>query len=317
MSYGVAVVRAGKQADVNCIDALTAGPLATALAGADNAVTSPRLLLVQRKDTMGYVEVIRGRYFITRRYRGNICPVCAESQEALLQTLFSQLTSVERDNLASSSFRDLWANLWYNHQSRFYRHEFETAYRKFQTLDVRRYLAETGAARWDFTEFGLPKGRKTLSEDPVACAVREFCEETGYTRSDFALVEPLREFHEDFIGTNGIWYRHVYYLARMRDDTGSPVIDKANRQQVGEIKRALWLTQEQCRRVLRPYDTEKIKVIDQIFEVAAAPDEPPSSTATATDGPALGSSCCQHDFGPDPDLRARSSPLPEPCHSRG
>jgi hypothetical protein len=232
-----------------------------------------RIVLVQRKDTMAYVNIIRGKY-----------PQTSPEREIHLETLFSEITVQERERLREFEFDQLWKLLWVNHTSRCFHSEYKTCRDKFNRIGVRAFLNKTHP-KWNFTEFGIPKGKKNPLETDVSCAIREFCEETGYARNTFQFVEvpdsPQNsgvldeaayfhkkryvEFEENFIGTDGVQYIHKYFLARMCSENINPSVDKKNKNQIGEISRVLWATEKQALSLLRDYDTEKKKVISDAF----------------------------------------------------
>jgi 8-oxo-dGTP pyrophosphatase MutT (NUDIX family) len=208
--------------------------------------------MVQRKDTMAFADLIRGIY----------PDEPPEAKHALLETYFSELTCEEREKLHTWSFPEIWEHMWVSH-GRCYHAEFLTARCKFQRLDVRRYLRDS-VCRWSQPEFGFAKGRRNLKETGQQCAVREFCEETGYARRDFRLLEDEPPIEENFLGTNGKAYRHVYYLAEIANDVGPPRLNKSNIQQIAEIGNVGWFTLEQCMAIIRPYDEAKKELLERV-----------------------------------------------------
>ena len=87
------------------------------------------------------------------------------------------------------------------------------------------YLVSAGrAADYGYVvpEWGFPKGRRNMSgESGLECALRELREETGIHQSDLEVVKG-KPFEEVFTGSNGVRYRHVYYMARLRSECDSP-----------------------------------------------------------------------------------------------
>ena len=71
-------------------------------------------LMIQRKDTLGYVEFMRGKYNV-----GSI---------DYIQTLFHQMTHDELGRLVKYDFETLWNSLWNNQISRQYKQEYDNAY---------------------------------------------------------------------------------------------------------------------------------------------------------------------------------------------
>jgi 8-oxo-dGTP pyrophosphatase MutT (NUDIX family) len=96
------------------------------------------------------------------------------------------------------------------------------------------------------------------------CAIREFEEETSYKAADLNFGQPpYRSFTEDFIGTNGVRYVHIYYIAEI--DASLP-IPEMTRHQLGEIQNVGWFNEEEITSVLRPYDDAKKEVIRRAFQ---------------------------------------------------
>lgn len=214
-----------------------------------------QVLMVQRKDTMGFVELIRGKYSTLE----------TELRHKQLMTLFGEITYEERESLTKNSFDELWDNLWLNHNSNCYKNEYLSAKNKFETLDLEWYLANT-KSRYTETEWGIPKGRLNLDETPKHCAVREFSEETGYLPEDIVPIDyPWLE--EEFTGTNHKQYKHVYFIAFMNSKIRKPSIDHSNISQIGEIKSVRWFTEEEALQRIREYDHEKKKIIREAFKV--------------------------------------------------
>jgi 8-oxo-dGTP pyrophosphatase MutT (NUDIX family) len=201
-------------------------------------------LMVQRKDTMGFIDFIRGRY-----------PPEQQARRRMIHTYFSEMTCEERQKLRTESFSDIWDNLWRNHSSKSYIGEFLECKRKYDEVDVQGLLDQT-ECHWYEQEYGFPKGRKNIRETDEACALREFCEESGYRRHELRLL-PQEPLEENFRGTNGVMYRHVYFMAEIPRHVGKPRMDYDNLQQSGEIRNVSWFTLDECLATIRPYDVAK------------------------------------------------------------
>ena len=220
-----------------------------------------QILLVQRKDTMGFVELIRGKYSSLE----------SELKHKQLMTLFGEITFEERESLSKYSFDELWDRLWLNHNSNCYKNEYLNAKTKFEMLDLGWYLENT-QSKYKETEWGIPKGRLNLDETPKHCAIREFSEETGYAPDTIAPIDyPWLE--EEFTGTNYKRYKHVYFIAFMDETIHNPRIDETNISQIGEIKSVRWFTEEEALDKIREYDCEKKKIICKAFEVARSKEK--------------------------------------------
>ena len=210
-------------------------------------------LMVQRKDTMGFIDFVRGKY-----------PSLEPEKSAMLKIYLSEMTCEERMRLRYDGFDQIWNAMWKNHASKSYISEYVECRRKYDTLDILGLLDST-QCRWTEQEYGFPKGRKNIRESDESCAIREFCEESGYRRHEIRML-PHEPFEEVFRGTNGIRYRHVYYLAEVLKHVQKPRMDPSNIQQVGEIRNVGWFTLDQCMQIIRPYDTAKKQILAKVHE---------------------------------------------------
>ena len=222
----------------------------------DQAEIYPKIkfLMIQRKDTMGYIDFIRGKYNNTDE----------EEKFKKINICLNEMTFKEKDNLLTQTFDQIWNNLWVNHDSKCYKNEYETAKRKFNQLNVRK-LVEESKTKYTFQEFGFAKGRRNMKESNIACAEREFYEETRYNKSSYEFIKDYPSIHEEFTGTNSINYRHIYYLVKMKSTICPPKIDLTNKVQAGEVKNIGWFTFDECNMLLRPYDTAKINVLKNVY----------------------------------------------------
>lgn len=226
-----------------------------------------KFLMIQRKDTMGYIDFIRGKY-----------PEHDEDKKrTLLTTFVNEMTADEKQQLLALDFDTLWNLLWVNHDSKTYKNEYAQAKTKFQKLDIPT-LVMGSKTEYAFQEFSFPKGRKNMKETNVACAEREFFEETGYNKTQYKFIREYPCIQEDFVGTNGERYRHIYYLVKMKDSVPPPQIDYTNYVQTGEVRNIGWFTFAECMQLIRPYDTAKKQVIQQVYSDIVAMNEKYSCT---------------------------------------
>jgi len=212
-------------------------------------------LLIQRKDTLGYVEFMRGKYILT-----NV---------DYIQTLFHQMTHDELDKLSKYDFDHLWNSLWNNQISRQYKQEYEIALGKYNALkegkedccnkSLKDYIRNSNK-EWSVAEWGFPKGRRGNKESEITCAVREFTEETGLEESQCVLVKNLLPLEENFLGGNRTPYRHRYYLAYCKQST-EVKIDSTNSIMNREIGDIGWFNYEKAMSLIRPYNIEKRQIL--------------------------------------------------------
>jgi len=209
------------------------------------------ILLVQRTSTMAYNDLIRSRYFFNNTTN-------------ILKTYMGEITVDEREKIRNKTFDELWEDMWFNHNSKRFKNDYKRAKYKFSKLNISELL-DYSKSVYLFPELGFPKGRLNR-ESEMDCAIREFNEETGYKRDDYDIlnISPLEEV---FQGTNNILYKHVYYLARMKDDISMPQLHLDNIKQCEEIKNVDFFNYKESIRLMRPYDVSKKYIIDHAFEI--------------------------------------------------
>lgn len=219
-------------------------------------------LLVRRRDSLGFIEIMRGKYELR--------------DEACIQALIDQTSMTERERLMTKEFTDLWRELWNGPASRRYLNEFEQAKAKFDVLRAaegsgRRSLASycsTSTTTWAEPEWGFPKGRRSSNETELACALRETFEEAGLKRQELSIM-PGDPLMEEFRGSNGIQYRHRYWLAEVAKET-AVVMDPSNIDQRREIGDLRWFSLGDAIAIIRPYNAEKRVVLQLAAEREAS-----------------------------------------------
>lgn len=220
----------------------------------NNMYPKTKFLMIQRKDTMGFTDFVRGKYPDDENEIAKILPI-----------FLNEMTQQEKHNLLTKSFLDIWQSLWINHESKCYKNEYDLAYKKFQKLNIPE-LVKNSNVTFKYQEFGFPKGRRNMKETNIACAEREFFEETGYDKNSYDFIKNYPTILEEFVGTNGIKYRHIYYLVKMKADIPPPKIDYKNKIQTGEVQNIGWFAYEECMSIIRPYDIAKKKVIRKVYQ---------------------------------------------------
>ena len=218
-------------------------------------------LLIQRKHTLGYIEFIRGKYFISDLYS--------------IVILFKQMVQDEIDSIVNNDFDYHWYSLWVNkiNKSSIYKNEYENSKKKYNYLKLNKhdninlnYIIQNNKPLFPNKEWGMPKGRRNNYEEPIQCAVREFEEETSYDKFEYTLLNQDKEFVEIFNGTNGIKYQHIYYPA-ICSTNRIPNLDNNSSFSSNEIGNITWKSFEDTCKMLRPYHTEKIRIITEINDI--------------------------------------------------
>ena len=222
-----------------------------------------KYLMIQRRDTLGFVEFMRGKYNIE-----NI---------SYIFRLFKIMTISERKRIEKYSFDKLWNDLWMNKNTRQYHNEYENSKKKFYKLQKGikskdKYFNISDINNeveyiYDEPEWGFPKGRRNLHESDFDCANREFQEETGLKSNQYELIN--YDTHDEvFLGSNNIRYKHVYYLAKyLLINDLNLTIDKNNFDQISEVSNIKWFSYEECLDKIRPYNIEKKDLLDKINNI--------------------------------------------------
>jgi 8-oxo-dGTP pyrophosphatase MutT (NUDIX family) len=226
----------------------------------NNTTSMMEYLLIQRNNSFGFVEFIRGKYPLY-----NI---------QYIQTLINEMTIDEKTKLLTMNFEDLWSLLWGEYSNNQYRSEEISSKDKFELLKrgikIRnnefsiQTLIDSSNTSWLEPEWGFPKGRRNYQEKDIDCGIREFMEETGYGINDFKLIENIIPYEEIFIGSNIKSYKHKYYLAYMVNNN---VTLETKKYQKSEVRNMKWMSYDECLNVIRPYNLEKINIVEKINKV--------------------------------------------------
>jgi 8-oxo-dGTP pyrophosphatase MutT (NUDIX family) len=212
--------------------------------------STPHYLLIRRRDSLSYVEFMRGKYNL--------------SEPDYIQQLINGMTRDEQLRLVSQTFDSLWSALWNNQNTRQYRNEHNLAKRMFELLrntgDVHgkllvRYIEES-TKEWGDPEWGFPKGRRMPHESTESCALREFKEETGCEPSIVTLIGGSEAFVEEYTGTNHVRYRQTYYIGLSNSDAKAE-FQPHNRVMNREVGAIEWLPFEEAYLKIRSTNKEK------------------------------------------------------------
>jgi 8-oxo-dGTP pyrophosphatase MutT (NUDIX family) len=213
-----------------------------------------RFLMIRRKDTLGFMDFMRGKYSIYNK--------------DYLVNLLNEMTLSEKRDIVEKDFDVLWKKIWCNHSGQ-YKSEEDASREKFYALrdgimtQTEMYtltdLIQASTTVWEEAEWGFPKGRRNMYEKDVDCALREFTEETGYDIGD--LIENIQPFEEIFMGSNYKSYKHKYYLMKMEEE-----VEQIASYDKSEVSKIEWKTYEECLSSIRPYNLEKKRVIMDIYQ---------------------------------------------------
>ena len=226
----------------------------------------PQVLMIQRKDSLCFIEFIRGKYDVF-----NI---------DYIQILIDKFTIDEKTEIINKSFDELWSTLWMIDMNNIQKNnDYNKGYDKFKRLkdgfiykkrDIfinLQYFVDNSKTSYLMTEWEFPKGRRNYRESDLDCAVREFQEETNYREDDYRLIMNISPFTEEFVGENRVRYKYLYYIGYLLNYDKVVCIDKDNKDQVTELKDIKWVTKSEALGMIRDYHHTRFKIINDIFNL--------------------------------------------------
>ena len=226
-------------------------------------------LMIRRKDTLGYIDFMRGKYSIYNK--------------EYIMNMIKQMTQDEKEVLRTQDFAAAWKRVWGNESiSSQYKSEETISRDKYQLLQngifnkgefytLQTMIDESNKYDvWTEAEWGFPKGRRNYQEKDFECALREFSEETGYNYHYLKNIQNLLPFEETFTGSNYKSYKHKYYLTFM-DYNRSLDIKTFDPTEVSKME---WKTYDDCMNSMRSYNLEKKRLITNIHHTIKEPTVP-------------------------------------------
>ena len=221
-------------------------------------IPDKQVLMVQRKDSIAYIEFLRGKYKL-------------DDKNYILK-LLNSCSIKERLSLGSLSFNELWNNLWsldetfkktqtdrMNNEYKRSKHMFET----LQETELQELLSKS-VKKYETPEWEFPKGRRSNRETNIKCAMREFEEETDLSSDEYILLENVSPISEEYTGSNGVRYKHIYYYAIYKGSKDNQVINRDKYEQYTEIGDIKWLTIDECYSKIREENPTKNDIIHKI-----------------------------------------------------
>ena len=206
------------------------------------------VLMIRRKDSMSFAEFMRGKYDVTDMdYIGR---------------LFKNMTLKEQSLLVCEPFELLWKQTWGDDKNS---SEFPVARDKFLALD-KLNLMVANLSSFTEPEWGFPKGRRMRGETDLACAIREFGEETNIPRDAYVVLKNM-VVEETFMGLNNVQYRHVYFVAVLKQPELVNLHQKMTPMQRREISGIGWKTFHDLHTLVRPHHTQRHAMVDQLKSI--------------------------------------------------
>ena len=194
-------------------------------------------LMICRKDSLGYVDFLRGKYPLHYQY--------------YIQNLINEMTIEEKEKLLKNV-----------NEEKISKQKFNSIKEGVNIYNSKIYslksLIDDSDTNWIHPEWGFPKGRRNYMENDITCSIREFEEETGISKNDILLIKNILPYEEIFMGSNFKSYKHKYYLAYMDHKN-----DDMNFQ-TSEVSNMKWMTIDDCIKKIRPYNLERTEIIIKI-----------------------------------------------------
>jgi 8-oxo-dGTP pyrophosphatase MutT (NUDIX family) len=205
-----------------------------------------KFLLIQRKDSLAFVEFVRGKYVI--------------DDDFYIGRLLKGMTKDEQHKLLTLDFDVIWKNVW-GDTNKSHKSNFESSLRKFNEIKSKlsRLISEN-KSQWTEPEWGFPKGRRNPYESDIACAIREFQEETNLQKYQFSILQNIDPITETFFGSNHVHYCHKYYISICSENT-DVAIHSENPHMAREIGNIAWCTLEEALDRIRPDNIEKREIL--------------------------------------------------------
>jgi 8-oxo-dGTP pyrophosphatase MutT (NUDIX family) len=211
-------------------------------------------LLIKRKNSLNYVEFIRGKYDVY-------------NLDYLIKS-FNLITIEEKKLIKNNNFNYLWNNLW-GINSNIDNNEYKESKEKFDLLKKGFYLKKNEiniyisfdkiinnlTYKYTEPEWGFPKGRRNSKEKNIDCAKREFEEETNIKDNEINIIN-MTPLEETYIASNGLKYKHIYYISQIKNYTKNIII-KENLE-IGDIK---WFKFNDGINIIREYNIEKKNIL--------------------------------------------------------
>ena len=207
--------------------------------------TAIRVLMIRRKDSMSFAEFMRGKYDPT--------------DIPYLSTLVRNMTLKEQAALVSDSFETLWRQLWGDDRTSA---DFLPSRDRFYQVD-RMALMRNNLSEYTEPEWGFPKGRRMRGETDLACAVREFGEETNVPRDAYVVLKNII-LEETFTGLNAVQYKHIYFVALLKQPEVVNLSQRFTPMQRREISGLAWKTLDEATALIRPHHVERMGMLNQL-----------------------------------------------------
>jgi ADP-ribose pyrophosphatase YjhB (NUDIX family) len=197
-------------------------------------------LMLRRKNTFGYSDIIKGK--------------CNITSDILVDNLINSITKNEKEKLMSLSFIELWYDMW-----GYDKYVCEDSKEKFyKNIDYIRSKLKSKMILKTEPDWEFPKGKRGFKESDIACAKREFTEETGVNISDVILIQNIIPFEEYFIGTDFNPYCYKYFVGIITNNVNLRQFQKS------EVSNLKWINVDEIYKYIHTENISRIIIVNNI-----------------------------------------------------
>ena len=213
------------------------------------------ILLIRRKDSLAFVDFMRGKYNL-------------DDLDYIVK-IMERMTINEHKMILENDFKTLWNYLWGASLTNQYKNEEKMSQIKFEKLK-NGYNFNTNLINindiinkckisYNEPEWGFPKGRRNYQEKDIMCGLREFEEETGYSKENIIIINNILPLDEIFTSSNYKSYKHKYYIGLFKNFKNPEKLFQTN-----EISKISWVNIDDAKNYIRDYNVEKKNIIIQL-----------------------------------------------------
>ena len=215
-------------------------------------------LLIRRKDSLCFSDFVRVKYNI--------------NNVTYIKKLLSDMTIDERNFLRNVKEPiEMWRRLWTCKKINSRMNEFNKVKNRLQKLidgflindeliTIKSLLEQTESKRLE-PEWGFPKGRRLYKESDLTCAIREFCEETNIKRFNIRIIKNIGPVEEIFTGSNNVVYKHIYYIAELKNIVDLKIKSHNQKAETSDIK---WFSRDNIINKLESVNSKRIQIFKQV-----------------------------------------------------
>ena len=214
----------------------------------------PKILMIERKDSICFTEFMRGRYNV--------------KNDDYIQLLISRFSNNEKKKILNHTFDELWNDLWIDLTTINIKikKEYQPSKIKFNILQNNNKLKniiDKDKLLYNNNEWEFPKGRREHYENNIDCAKREVKEETDINSNDYIIYKNVVPFIEEYTSINNVRYKSCYYIGEIKDINYEVKLNKENKNQCNEINNIKWVTNTD---IIRDYSQLKKDIFNKVLQ---------------------------------------------------